>query len=134
MTDQGTIRHLRDNLIEDPPLWLRSLPFVGLLLFNADLIYMALQRQLTLAIYLLVGVGQILVFLRWPSLGLLVAALVGMVIPFAGPSGLNITMILVALLLGLWLLDMVVHQRQIRLAASRTFWPLLSFLVVAFFS
>jgi hypothetical protein len=134
MSDQATIRHLRDNLIKDTPRWLRSLSIVGLLLFNAALVFMALQRRLTLAIYLLVGVGQILVFLRWPSLGLLVAALVGMVIPFVGPSGLNITTILVALLLGLWLLEMVVYQRQIRLVAPRTVWPLLSFLVVAFIS
>jgi hypothetical protein len=134
MTDRVTIRRLRYNLIQDTPLWLRSLLSIGLLLFNAALVFMALQRQLTLALYLIVGVVQVLVFLRWPSLGLIVAALAGMVIPFLGPSGLNITMIVVALLLGLWLLDMVVGQRQIRLAASRTVWPLLSFLVVALFS
>jgi O-antigen ligase len=40
-------------------------------------------------------------------------------------------MVLVALLLGLWLLDMMVHRHQIHLAPSRTVWPLLSFLVVA---
>jgi len=134
MIDRATIQHLRDNLIQDTPPWMRSLSFVGLLLFNAALVFLALRRQFTLAVYLLVGVSQILVFLRWPSLGLLVAAVVGMVIPFVGPSGSNITMILVALLLGLWLLDMVVNQHQIRQVASRTTWPLLSFLVVAFFS
>jgi hypothetical protein len=134
MTERVTIGHLSYNLIQDRPLWLRSLIAIGLLLFNAALAYAALQGRLTLALYLLVGFVQVLVFLRWPSLGLIVAALAGMVIPLIGRSGLNITIILVALLLGLWLLDMVVRQRQIQLVASRTVLPLLSFLVVALFS
>lgn len=41
-----------------------------------------------------------------------------MVVPFYCPSGLNVTMTLVALLLGLRLLDMVVRQRQIWLTPS----------------
>jgi hypothetical protein len=134
MTDQATIRQLHDHLIKDKSLWLRRLLPVGLLAINTALTFIALRSRLTMAVYLVVGVGQILVFLRWPSLGVLGAALAGMVIPFVGPSGLNITIILVVLLLGLWLLDMVVRQRQIQLAASRTTWPLLSFLVAALFT
>ena len=115
-------------------LRLRPLLVVGELLLIAALAFMASQRQLTLVLFLPLGVGLVLTFLRWPSLGLIVASLAGMVVPFFGPSGLNVTMILVALLLGLWLLDRVVHQRQIRLVPSRTVWPLLSFLVIAFIS
>ena len=115
-------------------LRLRPLLVVGELLLIAALAFMASQRQLTLVLFLPLGVGLVLTFLRWPSLGLIVASVAGMVVPFLGPSGLNVTMILVALLLGLWLLDMMVRQRQIRLAPSRTVWPLLSFLVIAFIS
>jgi hypothetical protein len=115
-------------------LRLRPLLVVGELLLIAALAFMASQRQLTLVLFLPLGVGLVLTFLRWPSLGLIVASLAGMVVPFSGPSGLTVTMILVALLLVLWLLDMVVRQREIRLAPSRTVWPLLSFLVVAFIS
>lgn len=112
-------------------LRLRPLLAVGELLFIAALAFMASQRQLTLVLFLPLGVGMILTFLRWPSLGIIVASLAGVVVPFLGPSGLNVTMILVALLLGLWLLDMVVRQRKIQLAPSRTLWPLLSFVGVA---
>jgi hypothetical protein len=115
-------------------LRLRPLLVVGELLLIAALASMASQRQLTLVLFLPLGVGLVLTFLRWPSLGLIIAALAGMVVPFLGPSGLNVTMILVALLLGLWLLDMMVLQRQIQLAPSRTVWPLLSFIVIAFIS
>jgi hypothetical protein len=115
-------------------LQLRSLLVVGQLLLIAGLAYLASRRQLQLVLFLPLGVGMVLTFLRWPSLGLIVASLAGMVVPFSGPSGLTVTMILVALLLGLWLLDMIVRQRQIRLVPSRTVWPLLSFVVIALIS
>src|SRR5687768_2357934 len=115
-------------------LRLRPLLVVGELLLIAALAFMASQRQLTLVLFLPLGVGLVLTFLRWPSLGLVVAAVAGMVVPFLGPSGLNVTMLLVALLLGLWLLDLMVPQSQIRLARSRAVWPLLAFLVMAFIS
>ena len=103
-------------------------------MLSAVLAMMATQRQLTLILYLFLGGGLALAFLRWPSLGLIVASLAGMVVPFSGPSGLNVTMIVVALLLGIWMLDMVVRQRQIQLVPSRTVWPLFLFLVIAFIS
>ena len=115
-------------------LRLRPLLVVGELLLIAALAFMASQRQLTLVLILPLGVVLVLTFLRWPSLGLIVASLAGMVVPFTGPSGLTVTMILVALLLGLWLLEMVVRERQIGLVPSRTVWPLLSFLVIALIS
>ena len=113
---------------------LRPLLVVGELLFIAVLAFIASQRQLKLIIFLPLGVGLVLTFLRWPSLGIIVASLAGMVIPYQGFSGLNVTMILVALLLGLWLLDMVVSKHQIQIARSPTMWPLLSFLFVAVIS
>jgi hypothetical protein len=113
---------------------LRPLLVAGELLLVATLAFMASQRQLMLVVVLPFGVGMVLAFLRWPSLGLIVAALAGIVVPYLGPSGLNATMVLVALLLGIWLLDMVARQQQIRFAPSRTTWPFLAFLVVAVIS
>jgi hypothetical protein len=112
-------------------LWLRSLLVVGELLLIAALGFIASQRQLTMVLFLPLSVGLVLTFLRWPSLGLIVAASAGMVVPFLGPSGLNMTMIFVALLLGLWLLNIMVRQDQIQLATSRSVLPLFSFLLVA---
>jgi hypothetical protein len=128
------MRLLRNFSIQYPQPWLRQLLVIGQLLFIAALAFRASQRQLTLILYLLLGIGLVLTFLRWPPLGLIVASFAGMVVPFTGPSGLNLTVILVALLLCLWLLDMLVRQRQIRLVPSRTVWPLLSFLIIAFIS
>lgn len=115
-------------------LRLRPLLVIGELLLIATLAFMASQRQLTLVLFLPLGVGLVLTFLRWPALGLIVASLSGLIVLYLGPSGLNVTMIFVALLLGLWLLDMVAIQSEIRLSPSRTLWPLLAFVVIALIS
>jgi hypothetical protein len=104
------------------------------LLLIAALAFMASQRQLMLILILTIGASLVLTFLRWPPVGIIVASLAGMVVPFLGPSGLNMTMILVALLLGLWLLDMIARKGQIYIAPSRTLWPLFCLIIVATFS
>jgi hypothetical protein len=110
---------------------LRPLLVAGELLFIAALAFVASQRQLLLVLILPLGVGIVLAFLRWPPLGLVIASVAGLIVPYLGPSGLNVTMILIALLLGLWLLDMLVSQRPLQLVPSRTMLPLLVFLVIA---
>src|SRR5687768_18213274 len=115
MIDLLPTRLLRHPLVQNPQLWLRPLIIIGLLLFSAALALKASPSQLRLVLVMLGGVGLVLTFMRWPSLGLIVASVAGLVVPFYGPSGLNMTMILVAMLLGLWLLDMVVRRREIRL-------------------
>lgn len=100
-------------------------------LFVAALAFAASQMQLALVMALPFGVGMLLAFIRWPSFGLLVTALVGLLVKYTGPSGLNLSMVMIALMLGLWLFDMVVYKRQIQLVPSRTLWPLFIFLAVA---
>jgi hypothetical protein len=115
-------------------LRLRSLLVVGQLMLIAALAFQASQRQLTLVLLLPLGVGMVLAFLRWPSLGLIVASMSGLVVPYRGPSGLNVTMILIGLMLGLWLLDILVLRRPAQLSPSPTVLPLLCFLLVAVIS
>jgi hypothetical protein len=97
----------------------------------AALAFAASRTQLALVLVLPFGLAGLWAFIRWPSFGLLVAAVAGMLVPFTGPSGLTVTMMMVALMLGLWLFDMVARQRAIHMVSSRTFWPLFIFVVVA---
>lgn len=110
---------------------LQLLIVIGGFLFVAALSFAATRTQLVLVLALPFGLAGLWAFIRWPSFGLLVAAVAGILVPFAGPSGLSVTMIMVALMLGLWLFDMVVRQRQIHLVPSRTLWPLFIFVAVA---
>jgi len=134
MTDASPMRLLRQHLNQNPQLQLRYLLVISELLLIAALAFQASQRLLALVLFLPLGIVLVLAFLRWPSLGLVVAPLAGMIVPFVGPSGLNVTMILVALMLGFWLLEMMIRERQILLATSRAIWPLLAFIVIAFIS
>jgi O-antigen ligase len=74
----------------------------------------------------------VVIFLRWPVLGLIAIVLGGMLVPFVGPSGTNVVVAGTALMLGLWLLKMMMEQRQIRLVASRATLPLFAFLIISF--
>jgi O-antigen ligase len=122
------------SLRSEPLLWLRPLLIIALLLLSVVLGLRASQSLLMLVLLPVVGVGLIVACLRYPALGLIVAASAGLVVPWVGPSGLNVTMVLVALLLGLWLLDMMVRQRQVRLVSSRPIWSLLVFILIGFIS
>jgi O-antigen ligase len=101
------------------------------LVTSAVLGYVASEHQLTWALSIILGIGVTLVILRWSPLGLATAISAGMVVPFLGPSGLNVSVVLVALLLGLWLLNMAVRQRQLRLVSSPAVWLSLCFIVIA---
>jgi hypothetical protein len=124
------MRLLRLYVMRTPQFWLRPLIIVSVLLVSSALVFVATRSQLTLVLLLLLGIGVCLSFLRWPWLGIIVASMAGLVVPFTGPSGLNVTMLLVALLLGLWLLEMVAQRRQLYLVPSRTVRPLVAFLVI----
>jgi hypothetical protein len=103
----------------------------GLLLVSSSLTFVASIRQATLVLYLLTGAGLILISLLRPPLGLTAAALAGLIVPYLGPSGLNVTMIMVAFLLVLWLMQLAISHRQPRQAPSRPVRPLLAFVVIA---
>ena len=83
---------------------------------------------------LLLGAGISVVFLKWPPLGLAVLIVAGLTVPFTIGTGtqtsLNVAVLLSALLVGLWLLDMV-RRKEIRLLPSRPIRPLLAFSLVA---
>ncbi len=62
---------------------------MGVLLISAGLAIFASSNQLTLLLGLTAGIIGLLALERWPQIGLIAAPVVGMVIPFRGPSGLN---------------------------------------------
>jgi hypothetical protein len=120
-------QEIRDSL-------LRWAIILGTLAMTAMLPWFASEDQANLLILMFVGVGSTLLFIKWPPLGLISVVVGGMIIPFRGPSGLNIGMIIVALLLGLWLVEMLVRHRKIALAPSSTTLPLLVLIVMGILS
>jgi hypothetical protein len=83
---------------------------------------------------LLIGAGLLVAFWRWPLLGLIALMVGSLVIPFEISTGtqsmLNITVLLLPMLIGLWVVNLVSQKGQ-RLLMARPLWPLSAFVVVA---
>lgn len=75
------------------------------------------------------GVAAMLILLRKPLWGL-VALIATIIVPIDGPSGVNASMGLSALLVGLWFLKMLVETQRIEIIKSPTVMPLLLFTLV----
>jgi O-antigen ligase len=113
--------------------WLRSLIIIGVLLVTIAVAYKGSTRILQLMLILPVGIAVVLLFIRWPPLGLL--GLIGsIIIPINGPSNSNATLAIVAFLSGLWIFDMMVHRQKIELPSSKSAYPLLALVLVALFA
>lgn len=116
----------------------RLLVVAIVLLLSVATTWIHSSRRLGLFLGLLLGLCATLVFLRWPSMGLVMLIVANFVIPFSIDTGtqtsLSITMLLLPILITLWLLDMFILKRRIRLAPSRTVLSLLAFVVAAVLS
>jgi hypothetical protein len=134
MSHQLPVRQFRQYLVQDAPMWMRIILGIGLLLINVAVAVFASQGQLTVILYVLIGISLLFSFMSWPAVGLIFAALSGSFVSIIGPSGLNVTMILVALLLCLWLFGMVVRPGRIQFKPSSTSWSLIAFVAVSLFS
>ena len=123
----------QDWLAQNRSKWQPAIIIAGVLLLIALLPTQASERELTLVLILIASGSVVLVLLRQPNLGFILVLLGSMFIPFSGPAGLNVTILLVALMLGLWILDMLIVKRQFHLVSSRPLRPLYFFLLISFF-
>ena len=135
---------INNRLLAAPRQWLaelgapsriRVLIIIGALLLSVVVPFKASSRQLILAMLLLAGIGGALVLLRWPPLGLLLLVVVALIVPSPPmPGGLNVAVLFLIGLLGLWLLDMLFGSRKGEWIQSRTTLPLLVFIGVTLLS
>lgn len=104
-----------------------------LLTFAATLVT---DNTIQLAIIaLVVGFGVLLVILHEPALGVIAIVPASFISPVAlnvsSGTSLNGTILLIILMTGIWIIDMIVRKKQIKLVPSRTVLPLLIFLIVS---
>jgi hypothetical protein len=93
------------------------------------------SRMFTLLFLLLVGIVPTLLLLYRPMIGLLLLVPASLYAPVNIGTGtgtaLSATILLLVLLIGLWLLDMLVRQKNISFISSRPFLPLVVLLAIA---
>lgn len=130
-------QRVSDFLVDYGPTLVRLAIAAATLVFSAILAPLAADgRGLP---WLLIGGGLALagavILLRWPGLGFPVLIFSSLLIPFDLGTGtqtsINVAVLLVAGLTGLWVWDMVARERRLTLAPSRTIPPILAFVVVA---
>ncbi len=101
------------------------------LLLTAVSVFFLSPQDMSLVLLLLAGIAGATVLLKWPELGLILILIGGVSVPDVGPKNINLPMVMVVTLMGIWISDMVIRQKKIRLVASRTLPPLFAFLFVS---
>jgi hypothetical protein len=124
-------------LLDHSNLLSRLFALIAIILTSAYLApQIALRERMTTYLLLLfLGVVVAVIFLRWPALGLLALIPTSLYVPFSIGTGtgtaISAPILLVGLLAGLWLADMIVRQKQIRIVNSRPILALALFVLVA---
>ncbi|GIK57620.1 MAG: hypothetical protein BroJett015_32830 [Chloroflexota bacterium] len=117
-------------------VWVQRVVIVtAVLLFSLTLPFVLSRTLLMLVIGLILGLTAVLILLYRPQLGLLLLVAASLVLPSPDlPGGLNLTVLFLLLLIGLWFLEMFVVQRNIWVVRSRPVKPLLALLLVVLIS
>jgi hypothetical protein len=94
--------------------------------------------MLTLVFILYIGVAGVIVLLRFPQMSLVSLVIASLIVPFKINTGtyssINAFMLMVVALSGLWILEMLVRDREIRFMSSRSLVPAALFASVAVLS
>lgn len=118
--------------------WVRAAIIAAVFCIVVLLSLVANMRWMMLVLALVIGSAGAVILLRKLQLGLLAIVFAALLVPspFQSGAGASLTppLVLVAMMLGLWLVDMIARQRQIRLMRSKTLLPAIAFLVATFIS
>lgn len=128
-----SIEQMRERLIQGSAPWVRFLVIASVLGLSLILPLMTSAKILIICCGLFVMLAAILIFIQWPPLGLPVLVVTGLLVPSPElPGHINVAVLVVALLIGLWLLEKLIHRSPTNPLTSRTVRPLLTFILVTF--
>ncbi len=110
--------------------WMRFGIIVTVILAAVITSYWAPPAISSLLLVVMTGIAGTLILLQHPNLGFILLFLAGF-IKLQGPGQVNASALVVALLIALWLLDMLVVKRRFQVVNSRPLLPVFVFLVVS---
>ena len=111
--------------------WVQFGVIVAVGLVSAIAAYWGSMRILVVLLLLLGGGAVMLALLKRPNLGFILLFLGAMFVPIVGPSGVNAGVLMVALMLGLWLLDILIRKYNLQAVNSRVLLPVIIFLGIS---
>lgn len=116
--------------------WLQYGIVAAVILLSTAISIWGSQTIFMLLLVMLGGIAFVLALLRQPTIGFILVLIGGMLVPFTGPSGLNAAMVVIALMLGLWIMEMFIVRRNFQFVRSPVILPIIVFLIsstLAFF-
>jgi len=126
---------LLHRLSENQQKVTKVLIIAGVLVFSLFVGQVIPAKYLPYLLVLIIGFGILLVYIRYPQLGVLAIIAGGMLvnaeIGTSTSTSINLAVILVPFSMGVWFVDRFVRKREIRFIPSRTNLPLIVLMVAS---
>jgi hypothetical protein len=112
-------------------MWIRFFVVLAAVLISTSAAYWGSSEILMLLAAVPIAIAGVLLLLKYPNIGFVFALLGGMFLHFYGPSAISAVVIIIAAMLGLWVLDMLVVKRRFEFIKSRSLLPVVVFMVIS---
>ena len=132
------LRNVTNWIQRNPQRVVELLMVTGVLLGSILLAQILPVEYMIFPLIMVVGVAALVIYLRTPQMGILVFVIATLVISFeigtSTSTGINVTVILLPILFGLWFVDMMIRKHHIEFVMSRPVYPLIAFAVICVIS
>lgn len=109
--------------------WVEFVIIAAVILASTIISFWGNSSMFIMLLVLLGGTATALALLSQPNLGFILTLLGGIFIPITGPSNLSAATVMIAMMLGLWIMDMLVVQKRVVFIRSAIMTPIIAFLV-----
>jgi hypothetical protein len=131
----STISLIRNWILENQLQLMKIIIISAVIMLSATVTFVFPPKYLPFLIVMIAAVGALIIYLKYPPLGLIAlivgALLLGYELGTGSQTGLNIAVLLLPVLIGIWFMDMFVRQRRLQIFWSRTYLPLLGFEIIS---
>ncbi|HEY6072610.1 MAG TPA: hypothetical protein VIV15_04255, partial [Anaerolineales bacterium] len=110
--------------------WVQFLIILAVVAIVLTSAFWGTGKILVILLVAIIGIAGLIALLQYPQLGFFLILVAGMFVPFAGPGGVNASILSVVLLAGVWLMDMLVVKKEFTFVKSRALRPVGFFIVV----
>jgi hypothetical protein len=111
--------------------WFQVVIIIVVLIASTMVSFWGSRNIYLLLLLMLVGIAVLLVLLRQLNIGFLLVFLGGMFVPVIGPSGMSAATVMIVFMLGLWIMNMFIIQRNITFVRSSVIMPVVVFLAIS---
>lgn len=135
---QNLFQKVTGYIRSHPQRVIELLVVVGVLIASFLLVQILPAKYLMFPVILVLGVAALIIYLRTPQLGILALVVASLAISFeigtSTSTGINLAVLLLPMLFGLWFADRMIRKRHIQFVMSRPVYPMIVFAVICVIS